>query len=263
MPPVILSIAGSDCSAGAGLQADLKTGFALGCYPLTAVSCVVNEVPGKVDGIVPMQPGFVAAQVRLCLQSFPVQGVKTGMLYSPQIVEAVAAELHDYNGPLVVDPVMIATAGEALMLEEAIAVYERHLLPRAALLTPNLDELQKLCGIPAPRSVEEMAAAAQSLCVRFGCAVLAKGGHLGGQDCTDILVQPHAQPLAYSHPRTVGVSTHGTGCTLSSAVTAHLALGHPLQEAVRLALDYTAHAIARSHRLGEMDALNHAPAGLE
>lgn len=263
MPPVILSIAGSDCSAGAGLQADLKTGFALGCYPLTAVTCVVNEVPGKVEGIVPMEPAFVAAQVRLCMQSFPVQGIKTGMLYSPQIVEAVAAELHAYSGPLVVDPVMIATAGEALMLEEAVAVYERLLLPCTTVLTPNMDELQKLCGGAPLHSVEDMTTAAQSLCTRFGCAVLAKGGHLGGNVCTDILVQPHTQPVAYSHPRTVGVSTHGTGCTLSSAVTSYLALGHPLEEAVCLALDYTARAIATSHRLGGMDALNHAPLGQE
>lgn len=257
MPPVILSIAGSDCSAGAGLQADLKTGFALGCYPLTAVTCVVNEVPGKVEGIVPMEPEFVAAQVRLCLQSFPVQGIKTGMLYSPQIVEAVAAELANYTGPLVVDPVMIATAGEALMLQEAIASYENLLLPRTTLLTPNMDELQKLCGTGTIRTVEEMAAAAQQLCACFGCAVLAKGGHLGGATCTDILVQPNAEPILHSHPRTVGISTHGTGCTLSSAVTSYLALGHPLPQAVRLSLDYVAGAIAHSHRLGEMDALNH------
>ena len=144
--PVYISIAGSDCSAGAGLQADLKTGFALGCYPLTAVTCVVNEVPGLVEGIVSMEPEFVAAQVALCLRSFPVRAIKTGMLYSPEIVRATVEALKDFDGPIVVDPVMIATAGEALILQEAIAVYEEVLIPRTTLLTPNGDELAKLAG---------------------------------------------------------------------------------------------------------------------
>ena len=132
--PVYISIAGSDCSAGAGLQADLKTGFALGCYPLTAVTCVVSEVPGLVEGIVAMEPAFVADQVGICLRSFPVKAVKTGMLYSPEIVRATVAALEGFTGPIVVDPVMIATAGEALILQEAIAVYEEVLIPRTTLL---------------------------------------------------------------------------------------------------------------------------------
>ena len=150
MIPTYLSIAGSDCSAGAGLQADLKAGFALGCYPLTAVTCVVSEVPGKVEGIVAMEPQFVANQVRICLQNFPVAAIKTGMLYSPEIVQAVTAELSNYGGPIVVDPVMIATAGEPLILREAIGVYEQSLMPRTTLLTPNLDELTKLLGTEQP-----------------------------------------------------------------------------------------------------------------
>ncbi len=256
--PAYLTIAGSDCSAGAGLQADLKAGFALGCYPLTAVTCVVNEVPGKVEGIVPMEADFVAAQVRLCLENFPVAAAKCGMLYSPDIVRAVARELAPRKLPLVVDPVMIATAGDALMLEEAIAVYEQELMPLATLLTPNCDEAGKLLGCPPPTTVEELEHAARTLAARYGCAVLAKGGHVKGNDCTDVLALSATDaPLFFTHTRTQGVSTHGTGCTLSSAIAAGLASGLELPAAVEQGLDYTARAIAGSLQLGSMQALDH------
>ena len=258
MTPVYLSIAGSDCSAGAGLQADLKTGFALGCYPLTAVTCVVSEVPGEVEGIVAMEPAFVADQVRICLRNFPVAAIKTGMLYSPEIVQAVTGELKEYTGPLVVDPVMIATAGEPLMLQAAISVYEQNLMPKTTLLTPNLDELLKLLGTSATIcNTTELQQAAATLARRYNCAVLAKGGHLEGDTCTDILVEPSGTAHQWEHPRTYGISTHGTGCTLSSAIAAHLALGHPLIRAVDLSLRYIAKAIAGSHRLGKHWAVNH------
>ncbi len=256
--PVFLSIAGSDCSAGAGLQADLKAGFALGCYPLTAVTCVVSEVPGKVEGIVAMEAEFVAAQVRLCLESFPVKAVKCGMLYSPEIVRAVAQELAPRRLPLVVDPVMIATAGDALMLEEALSVYAECLYPMTTLLTPNMDELQKLLGCAPLRGVEELRTAATKLAARTGCAVLAKGGHLEGEVCTDLLaLDGRQEPLTFSHPRTLGVSTHGTGCTLSSAITAGLAQGLPLTAAVEQGLSYTARTIAASLQLGSLQGLDH------
>lgn len=258
MTPVYLSIAGSDCSAGAGLQADLKAGFALGCYPLTAVTCVVSEVPGKVEGIVAMEPQFVADQVRICLEHFPVAAIKTGMLYSPEIVRAVVAELQGYTGPIVVDPVMIATAGEPLILQAAISVYEQSLMPRTTLLTPNLDELQRLLGTEeAISTADDLQQAALVLSGKYNCAVLAKGGHLGGDTCTDILVQTDGTCTRWSHPRTLGISTHGTGCTLSSAVAAHLAHGYELREAVERALLYIAKAIATSHKLGELWAVNH------
>lgn len=257
MTPAYLSIAGSDCSAGAGLQADLKTGFALGCYPLTAVTCVVNEAPGKVAGLVAMEPAFVASQVSLCMQSFPIAAIKTGMLYSPEIVRAVAEELRDFKGPIVIDPVMIATAGDALMLQTAIAAYEESLFPRCTLLTPNLDELARLLGCGDIAEEETMAEAAHALAARYHCAVLAKGGHLAGETCTDILAMPNGETARWTRPRTTGVSTHGTGCTLSSALAAHLALGCPLRCAVELSLGYVARAIASSHRLGGQWALNH------
>ncbi len=256
--PVYLSIAGSDCSSGAGLQADLKAGFALQCYPLTAVTCVVSEIPGKVEGIVAMEADFVASQTRLCLNSFPVRAVKCGMLYSPEIVRAVADVLRERKLPLVIDPVMIATAGDALMLEEAIAAYEEALMPLATLLTPNCDEAGKLLGTPPPATHAELEAAALTLASRYHCAVLAKGGHLEGDVCTDVLALKGAQePLRFTHPRTHGVSTHGTGCTLSSAITAGLAQQLSLTDAVEQGLSYTARAIAGSLQLGELQALDH------
>lgn len=258
MTPVFLSIAGSDCSAGAGLQADLKTGFALNCYPLTAVTCVVSEVPGHVAGLVPLPADFVASQVRLCLDTFPVRAVKIGMLYSPEIVRAVAETLRDFSGSIVVDPVMIATAGEALMLQEAIATYETCLFPTATLITPNLDEAAALLQAPCPRTEEEMREAALNLSAHYQCTILAKGGHLQqGRSCIDILATPEGACRSWRHPRVEHISTHGTGCTLSSAICAGLAHQLPLEQAVEQGLSYVAHAIAHSHRFPSVDALNH------
>ena len=258
--PVILSIAGSDCSAGAGAQADLKTGFALGCYPLTALSCVVSEVPGCVAGIEPLPPAFVRSQIELCLSRFPVRAAKCGMLYSPDIIAAVAEALaeHAPQLPLVVDPVMVATAGEPLMQRAALAAYREKIFPRATLITPNCDELSVLLGEARPiRWEEELAAAATELMQRLGCAVLAKGGHLLSEQCTDILALPGEPLRRYRHPRSHGISTHGTGCTLSAAVTAWLAKGESLPNAVGRALRYTDRAITLSHRWGTVDALCH------
>ncbi len=247
--PAMLSIAGSDCSAGAGLQADLKAGVALGCYPLTVLTCAVNEVPGVVESIVPMEASFVLGQLRLCLEHFPVTAVKAGMLYAPAIVHAVADCLKQEayaSIPLVVDPVMIATAGESLMLREAIEVYEQHLFPRATLLTPNRDEASSLLDGARIESHDELRAAAATLQSRYGCAVLLKGGHLAGESCLDVLVDREGRMQEWTHARIHGVSTHGTGCTLSAAVAAGLSHGKPLVLAVEEALDYTTRVIATS-----------------
>ncbi len=247
--PVMLSIAGSDCSAGAGLQADIKAGVALGSYPLTVLTCAVNEVPGLVESIVPMESSFVIGQLRLCLEHFPVAAIKAGMLYAPEIVRAVADCLQEESYehiPLVVDPVMIATAGESLMLREAIEVYEQCLFPRATVLTPNIDEASTLLNgliINSPSALREAAAALQS---RYGCAVLLKGGHLAGDLCLDVLIDREGGMQEWTHPRIQGVSTHGTGCTLSAAIAAGLAQGKSLSLAVEEALLYTTRVIATS-----------------
>ena len=166
--PVMMTIAGSDCSAGAGLQADLKAAHAMGAFALTAVTCVVSEAPGTVRGIQEVDPALVADQVRINLEHFPVRAVKTGMLYSPAIVRAVHEVLAGADVPVVVDPVMIATAGDRLMREEAVAVYEELLLPGAALLTPNLDEAAVLLRSSVNPGRDELPEAAARLAVRYG-----------------------------------------------------------------------------------------------
>ena len=236
--PVMMTIAGSDCSAGAGLQADLKAAHAMGAFALTAVTCVVSEAPGTVRGIQEVDPALVADQVRINLEHFPVRAVKTGMLYSPAIVRAVHEVLAGADVPVVVDPVMIATAGDRLMREEAVAVYEELLLPGAALLTPNLDEVAVLLRSSVNPGRDELPEAAARLAVRYGCPVLLKG------DCRDVLSGPDGCLLGqWERPRVQEVSTHGTGCSLSAAVAARLAAGDGLVAAVERGLEFIASAI--------------------
>ncbi len=257
--PVMMTIAGSDCSAGAGLQADMKVAHAMGAFALTAVTCVVSEVPGLVRGIGEIDAELVADQVRINLEHFPVGAIKTGMLYSPAIVRAVCAVLNTVpHIPVVVDPVMIATAGDRLMQQEAVAVYEELLLPRAALLTPNLDEATVLMRAEELPTVDDMPRAAAALSTRYGCPVLLKGGHLQG-DCRDILADADGAIMGeWTRPRVTDVSTHGTGCSLSAAIAARLAAGDDLYTAVDKGLSLIAEAIKTHHRWStpaQIDAL--------
>jgi hydroxymethylpyrimidine/phosphomethylpyrimidine kinase len=262
-PPVALTIAGSDCSSGAGLQADLKTFSAFGVYGLTAVTCVVAEVPGKVSRIQPVSRPVLEEQLRLLLSGFPVTAAKTGMLYSRPLIEATAAALGavpaERRPALVVDPVMVATSGDPLMQRAAVKACERVLFPLATLLTPNLDEAAVLLGQPVRRA-EELEGAALALRALCGCAVLLKGGHLRGRTAVDVLADDEGL-LRLEAPFVAGVATHGTGCTYSSAITAGLAAGRSLRDAVRTAKDFVSAAIARPFRWGRgaggIDALNH------
>ena len=258
-PPVALSIAGSDNSAGAGAQADLKTFTAFGVYGLTAITCVVAEVPGKVSAIAPVPPEIVAEQIRLSLTAYPVGAVKTGMLHSRAVIEAVCDVLEGARLVLVVDPVMVATSGASLLEPEGIDAYRRRLFPLARLITPNLDEAAALLGRPIS-SVAEMREAGRQLCRQFGCAFLLKGGHLQGE-AVDLLCTPEGKVSEFTAPRVSGVSTHGTGCTLSAAITAGLANGAPLEHAVACAKNFVTRAIAQHYcwprRGGETHALNH------
>ena len=259
--PVVLSIAGSDNSAGAGAQADLKTVSALGVYGLTAITCIVAEVPGKVSAIQPIEPRIVAEQIRLSFDAFPVAAVKTGMLYSAEVIALVAHTLHSLPQPppLVVDPVMVATSGEALIQDEAVLAYQRLLFPLATLITPNLDEASVLLGAKIARR-EHLRPAADALRCRFGCAVLLKGGHLRGTEAVDVLRDDDGF-AEYKAPYVPGISTHGTGCTFSAAITAGLAQGLTLRKAVAAGKKYVTRAIAQSFRWGRgksrVDALNH------
>lgn len=253
-----LSIAGSDNSAGAGIQADLKTFGALGVYGLTAIACVVAEVPGRVSAIQAIDPRIVREQIRLSFEAYPVAAVKTGMLYSREIIDAVCEELEDQRPPLlVIDPVMVATSGTALLDTAALEAYTDRLFRLASLITPNLDEVATLIG----RKVSDlpgMREAGIELAQRFGTAFLLKGGHLPG-DAVDLLFAGK-EVLEFSSPRVPNVKTHGTGCTYSAAITAGLAKGLPLDAAVREAKEFVTGAIRAcfhwDHGNGT-DALNH------
>ena len=267
--PVALTIAGSDSSAGAGAQADLKTFTVFGVYGLTAITCVVSETPGKVQRIQAVDADVVADQIALLLESFPVAAVKTGMLYSAEIVATVARVLREWNlrrasaVPLIVDPVMVATSGDLLLHSDAIDSYERELFLLAALLTPNLDEAATLLreSIIDLRAMRE---AGRRLVERYGVPVLLKGGHLGGEAAIDLLFEGN-DVVEYAAPFTRGVHTHGTGCTYAAAITSGIASGLSLQAAVDRAKRFVTAAIEQhfSWRAADgsiLHALNHAPA---
>lgn len=261
--PVAMTVAGSDCSSGAGLQADLKTFSALGVYGLTAVTCVVAEIPGKVTRIQPVVRPVLEEQLRLLLEGFPVAAVKTGMLFSRPLIEAVAVALTSQEGgrrpALVVDPVMVATSGDPLLQRSAVRAFERRLFPLAAVITPNLDEAAVLLGREV-RSVRGLEPAAAELRDRYGCAVLLKGGHLRGKTAVDVLADGEGI-LRLEAAYVSGVATHGTGCTYSAAIAAGLAHGNSLRAAVAGAKEYVSRAIGQPFRWAcggqRIDALNH------
>jgi len=255
-PPVVLTIAGSDNSAGAGAQADLKTFMALGAYGLTAITCVVAEVPGKVSAIHPVPAPVVAEQIRLCLSAFPVAAVKTGLLYSTEIVETVCDILAGTTMPLVVDPVMAATSGAPLLRPEALEIYRRRLFQRATVVTPNLDEAALLAGRRV-HSLDDMREAGPGLVADYGSAWLLKGGHLGGDQAIDLLFHADGKVSEFGSARVHGVSTHGTGCTTSAAIAAGLAHGLDLEAAVAQAKRFVTAAIRHHYRWEGIHALNH------
>ena len=245
-PPVAMTIAGSDCSSGAGIQADLKTFQHFGVHGVTAVTCVVSETANVVRGVHPVAAAFVADQVALLLDSFPVAAVKTGMLHSRETVLAVASVLAARPEVLlVVDPVMVASTGASLLGEGAVKAYRDVLLPRATVITPNIPEAEVLLGRVIGR-VEDMEFAARSLAEKFGAGVLLKGGHLDAPECVDVLWEADAA-FRFISPRLAVPGSHGTGCTLSAAVTAGLANGLPLPEAVSAAKSFLNRALAEAY----------------
>jgi hydroxymethylpyrimidine/phosphomethylpyrimidine kinase len=208
---------------------------------LTAATCVVAEVPGHVASIAAVPSAIVADQIRVNLAAFPAAAAKTGMLYSAEIIDATAGALDGRGLPLVVDPVLVATSGDRLALDGALAAYAR-LFRLAAVVTPNLDEATAFLGRPI-RDLAELREAAAELHARHGVPFLVKGGHLEGDDAVDLLVGA-GEPLELRGPFVRGVSTHGTGCTMSAAIAAAIALGQPLREAVTSAKAFVRRAIA-------------------
>lgn len=243
--PVALTIAGSDNSAGAGIQADLKTFGAFGVYGLTAVTCVVSEIPGKVEMVHAVTPALLRSQIRILFEAYPIVAVKTGMLYSRALLRVVSEELADRLGMfhLVVDPVMVASSGDPLLKKDAVRAYEEELLPLADVITPNLDEAAVLLGRKI-KTRRAMTAAAAELRDHYGAAVLLKGGHLRGRDAVDVLCDRRGM-REFSLRRLSGCETHGSGCTLSAAVAAGLARGQSLPAAVEGAKKFLHRAIAR------------------
>lgn len=255
--PVALTIAGSDSSAGAGIQADLKTFSAFKVYGLSAVTCVVAEIPGKVSQIEPVSPEMVREQIEVVAKSFPIAAIKTGLLCSAAIISAVVRAIVDLRRkvPLIVDPVITATSGDLLLDPDAIDVYQKELFPIASLITPNLDEAVQL-GAGKIRDRKSMERAGQELAHKFKTAILLKGGHLPGDNAVDLLFAD-GKITEFSAPFVRDVATHGTGCTYSAAITAGLAKGSPLTDAIRGAKKFVTRAIQNHHRWGDVQALKH------
>ncbi|MEP4079774.1 bifunctional hydroxymethylpyrimidine kinase/phosphomethylpyrimidine kinase [Haloferula sp.] len=255
MTPVALSIAGSDCSSGAGLQADLKTFQHFQCYGLNAVTCVVAETPDIVQSFHPVPPAILQDQLMLMLESYPVAAIKTGMLYSKAHVVAISELLASHPDiPLVVDPVMVASTGDPLLRKDAIQAYRGRLLPLATLITPNLDEAEVLVGRPI-RDENAIEQAAVELAEHFRTSILLKGGHLDSTDCADLLCEK-GELKWFRSPRIDTPASHGTGCTLSAAITARLAQGDDLATATEQAKSYLNQTLNEALTLGKISHLN-------
>jgi len=241
----VLTIAGSDSGGGAGIQADLKTFAALGCYGTSAITALTAQNTVGVQGIHAVPAEFLKAQIQSVLDDIGVDAVKIGMLHAPGIVEVVAWAIDHYKlTNVVLDPVMVATSGDRLIASETVQVLVHELFPRVSVITPNLDEAALLLGRDIPNA-EALDTAAQDLLAMGARAVLLKGGHLVGDDVVDLLVDTNGPSQRLASRRIASRNVHGTGCTLSSAIAAHLALGHGLSEAVRLARTFILGAIAQ------------------
>lgn len=241
--PVVLTIAGSDSSGGAGIQADLKTMSAIGVFGTSAITAITAQNTREVRDIQGIEPDIVRQQIEAVLDDLPCTTVKLGMLYSRATIETIADCLQRYPlRNIVLDPVMVSTSGCRLIEEEAISAVKTLLLPQATVITPNIPEAEILSGL-AIDSEKDMEKAANRL-FQAGCrAVLVKGGHLKGAESCDILFMPDSVPVRYTSPRISTRNTHGTGCTFSSAIASYLALGHRLTDAVSLAKKYLTQAL--------------------
>ncbi|MDD4933299.1 MAG: bifunctional hydroxymethylpyrimidine kinase/phosphomethylpyrimidine kinase [Methylacidiphilaceae bacterium] len=248
--PVALTIAGSDSSAGAGIQADLKAFSAFHTYGATAITAIVAEHPGRVLAISAVTPSLVGSQIAAVFDALPVAAVKTGMLYRPEIVREAAARLSNLGSglPLVVDPVLFASCGDPLSARDTLAALGESLFPLARLVTPNLGEAELLLGQPL-QSPGDLADAALALAERFGVPFLLKGGHLPGESAVDVLAEGGVL-RSFAAPRVPGANPHGTGCTLSAAITARLAWGDSLVCAIGTAKRWLSSLLPRTLRFG-------------
>jgi len=260
----VLSLAGSDSGGGAGIQADTKTITLLGSYAATVLTALTAQNTRGVSSIHGLPPSFVLDQLETVLSDIPIDVIKTGMLHTPAIISAVAECMRERKVmiPLVIDPVMVAKGGAALLEREAVQVFVDQLLPQAYLLTPNVPETERLLG-RAIRSEQEMEQAARDLHAMGAANVLVKGGHLTGRHSTDILFDGN-QCHAFSSERFFTSNTHGTGCSYASAIASFLAQGEPLPQAVEKAKKFISAAIRLARPLGRGHSpVNHYQAARE
>ncbi|MAM90967.1 MAG: bifunctional hydroxymethylpyrimidine kinase/phosphomethylpyrimidine kinase [Opitutaceae bacterium] len=258
--PVALSIAGSDSGAAAGIQADLLTFAANQVYGTTALTCVTAQNPNGVSAIHALPPEEVAAQIKQVDEYYKPAAVKTGMLFNEEIISAVCHELQKLSARprIVVDPVMVASSGATLLQPEAISLIKSQLLPLATIVTPNLDEVEIIFG----RKLENIAdfeVAAANLSEKYRAAFLIKGGHLPGDNLFDVLAMPNGTLKTYEQVRILGIDTHGSGCTLSSAITAGLAKGLEIEEAVDGASRYLRAGMRQPLPISGTTFINHFP----
>lgn len=244
-----LTIAGSDSSGGAGIQADIKTMTMNGVFAMSAITALTAQNTTGVTGILNATPEFLAKELDAVFTDIFPDAVKIGMVSSRELIHVIAGKLREYGAwHIVVDPVMVATSGAALLEPDAVTALEAELLPLAEIITPNIPEAEILCG-HAITSPQEMENAAQQISKKFGCNVLCKGGH-DLNDANDLLYKTDGTALWFKGRRIHNPNTHGTGCTLSSAIASNLAKGYPLEESVRRAKEYISGALSAMLDLG-------------
>lgn len=257
--PVALTIAGSDSGGGAGIQTDLKTFMASTVFGTSAITCVTAQNPDGVSGVEAVSPEMVQLQIKAVAEGFPVSATKTGMLYSADIIRAVAEMVREQSlGMLVVDPVMVATSGSKLLRDDAVKALCSELIPLSDVVTPNLPEAEVLSGHKITTK-DDLIAAAKEIGDTFGVACIAKGGHLdiGSNEVFDVLYA-NGEITVIASPLIAAKETHGTGCTFAAAVTAGLALGEDLATAFKKAKRFVANALVNAWQAGK-----HYPLGIK
>ena len=248
--PIALTIAGSDSGGGAGIQADIKAMSALGVYAASVITALTAQNTCKVQSIYPVSTDFIQDQIHTVFEDLDIKAVKIGMLGTPAVIQAVADAMSHYpETPVVLDPVMVAKSGDKLLQDDAIESLKEHLLPKAAIITPNLPEAAELTGMKEPTSLEEMREILEVFKEMQIKSILLKGGHLGG-DTSDDLFFDGQTDRCLSSPRINTANSHGTGCTLSASIAAGLAKGLPLVDAVTQGKAYLSKALQHADTLG-------------
>ncbi len=252
----VLIIAGSDSSGGAGIQADIKTTTMLGGFAMTAITAITAQNTLGVQAVHPLPPTLVAQQIESCLSDIGADVIKIGMLANAEIIEAVAAALRNVNAPIILDPVMVSTSGDRLLDEAALAAVVR-LMGSASVITPNIPEAELLCGLRIDSKSTMLAAARMLQAQLGGVSVILKGGHLAGDEVHDLLLQ-EGEAFWFTSPKLDTKHTHGTGCTLASAIATYGAQGNALPFAFEKARHYVHAAIQSAPELGGGNGpLNH------